>query len=118
MASRREPARRKEGVGGSVTISAHLGFRSQLDSPGLQGGEEGTPLPESFVDQAPSGADATEAFAYDNPKSIDHGNVPQMYKRYTALGAAVTSSGGPIQVLLIWFAPLVNHRLTFDSLHH
>jgi len=124
MASRRvEPARREEDVGESVTSSALLGFRSQLVFPSrladwLEWEVDGTPLPESSIDGAPSGADAIAAPSNDTPTSIDHGSLPQMYMPYTPLGVAVTSSGGPIQVLPILFTPVLNHRLTPDSLHH
>jgi len=111
MASRRvQPARREEDVGGSVTSSALLGFRSQVDLSWLKLGVEGTPLP----DGAPSGADATAAPSNAAPKSIDHGDVPHMY---TPL-AAVTSSGGPIQVLRMLLTRVLTHRLTPGSLHH
>ena len=128
MASRRaEPERSEEGVGEHITSSAHLGFLSQLDSPDLQGGVEGTPLAESCVDGAPSVADATATPGNDTPKSIDHGNfplvytlrnlpqVPQMYCMQTPLGAAVTSSGGPIQVLRMLFTRVLTHGLTPDG---
>ena len=36
---------------------------------------------------------------------------------YSALDRAATSSGGPIQVLLILFTPVLNRRLTHDSLY-
>ena len=81
--------------------SALLGFQ------GSQGGVEGTPLSESFFDVAPIGADAVAVSGKEIPTSID-----------SALARAVTSSGGPIQVLLILFTQLLNHRLTPDSLHH
>ena len=85
MASRRaEPARRDEGAEQSFTSSALLGILSQS------------------VDRAPSGADATAAPNNDTPKSIDHGSVPEMYKMYTPLGAAVTSLSGPTQVLHVY----------------
>ena len=99
MASRRaEPARREEDVKESFATSALLGILSQS------------------VDGAPSVAVATAAPSNDTPKSLDHGIVLPRYKPYTPLGAAVTSSGGPIQVLRMLLTRVLTHRVTPDSL--
>ena len=68
------------------------------------------------VDGAPSVADATAAPSKDTPKSIDLESVPAMYPMYTPLGAAVTSSGGSIQVLRMLFTRVLTLELTPDSL--
>ena len=99
MASRRaEPARRDEGAEQSFTSSALLGILSQS------------------ADGAPSVADATAAPSNDTPKSLDHGIVLPRYTPYTPLGAAVTSSGGPIQVLRMLLTRVLTHGVTPDSL--
>ena len=87
---RAEAARREEGVGESANNFATLGSRSQPDFQRLQSGVEAPPSSESVFGEAPSEADAKE-----NPKRIGHGKGIEVY---TELGAAVTSSGGPIQV--------------------
>ena len=84
-----------------VNSTVILGFS------GSQGGVEGDPLSELCSDVAPSGADAVAVSGIEPPASIN-----------SAPARAVTSSGAPIQVPLIWFAPVLNHRLAFDSLHH
>ena len=84
-----------------INSSVFLGFPgSRPESPGSQGGLDGTPLSESFFDLASSVADAVAVSGNETPTSID-----------SALARAAMSSGGPIQVLPMCFTRVLSHRL-------